>query len=106
MAQEQAKQTFQDLLNEELTLIGKFEEHLNFAKNVVTDDNVKAFFEHMMEEEQEHREKVQNLLERVENIQVISKPDEGVVEVDRRISHVARRDQNILTVGSLYGVRQ
>jgi rubrerythrin len=89
---------FLSLLDEELVLIEKFKEHINFALSVTQDEQAKAFFTHMLQEEDEHSQAVHALIERVKNPPANSEePTDG---------HYQRRDQNVLTVGSLLGQAQ
>jgi hypothetical protein len=101
---------FEALLDEELHLIDKFQEHLSFAGNLVDDENTKAFFKHLVDEENEHRDQIQSLKDRARNLGSVQTHMHSQVPTqvrdDSGYGHFQRRDQNVLTVGSLYGARQ
>ncbi|MDX2084358.1 MAG: hypothetical protein SFZ03_03100 [Candidatus Melainabacteria bacterium] len=108
----------------------KFKEHLELARQMVTDARLQVVFDHMMEEESEHLEKLDALRQSVSPQSVVpqsvamsataavspavahshpSAPVTAPVSVPASVQpdgHFQRRDQNILTVGSLYGHQQ
>lgn len=101
--------TLRDVLTQQLKLIAKFQEHVQLIAELGQDEKVNVFLEHLLEEEAEHAQKVETLLKRLDSP---SSPSSAPVEKASAPSpvdpsgHSARRDQNILTVGSLYGMKQ
>lgn len=107
--QTESREAFKALLTRQLSLIGKFQEHIDLIKGMTGDEKMNVFLDHLAEEESEHQEKVRELLEGLEALSEVHKPDVPVqvsASSDREYGHFERRDQNILTVGSLYGARQ
>jgi hypothetical protein len=108
------KEQFLALLQEELKLIDKFQEHLTFAHSLVDDDKVKAFFAHLVDEENEHKEDLEKLMGQVralsstaEHAQVVASPTHVSTSTSTETyGHYERRDQQVLTVGSLLGQKQ
>jgi hypothetical protein len=110
--QHDPRQTFGSLLDAHVNHINKFKEHVQLMAHAATDDGLKVFFNHLLEEEDEHLEAVQAMKEQLSQLPAVpainlpsASTEESAASLDHD-GHYARRDQNILTVGSLFGVRQ
>jgi Asp-tRNA(Asn)/Glu-tRNA(Gln) amidotransferase C subunit len=97
-----------DLLQKDVIRVEKFLEHLELAKVLSDDHRVTTFIEHTIEEETEHLNKARALLAQVEALDVSSveplaadAPAPAVVGLPD--THQRLRDDNVLTVGSLFG---
>jgi hypothetical protein len=92
--------------------VAKFKEHIELAGKMTADEGVKAFFQHLLEEESEHEQKLQELMQRAKQIPAVVKPLQAVSPArdpgpaSRTDGHYALRDTNELTVGSLLGQKQ
>jgi hypothetical protein len=88
-------------------LIGEFEEHLRLAHSLTDDDKMKVFLQHLLDEESEHREAlarwIANPPEASDKRPTVPLASDETADDYR---HVQRRDQNVLTVGSLFGKPQ
>lgn len=116
--QEDLNQSLQSLLNQHLIQVGKFKEHVQLVSKATPDDGLKAFFNHLIEEEDEREKKLQALIQKAKAIpsavarqtQVQAPPvtpgTETHVQDTHSHGHFALRDSNVLTVGSLLGQRQ
>jgi hypothetical protein len=91
-------------------LVGQFEEHLKLAIQITDDPKLKVFLGHLLDEEQEHRDKIASL-----KLAVLNSPMSPSTLTDSpplrdnspsQDGHFQRRDQQILTVGSLLGQAQ
>jgi hypothetical protein len=82
-------------------LIAQFEEHLQLALKITDDPKMQVFLGHLLDEEQEHRQDLASWK------QSLAATPMAVAEAEptgpSTDGHYQRRDQNILTVGSLLG---
>ncbi|MBY0405900.1 MAG: hypothetical protein K2X66_18500 [Cyanobacteria bacterium] len=106
--------SFESLLNQHLLQIEKFKEHIELVKNMISDDKMHVFFDHLLEEEKEHQEETQVLIDSLKRLGSLPSFSSGESSAnasspsvpDRSTGHYGLRDQNVLTVGSMLGVRQ
>jgi bacterioferritin (cytochrome b1) len=101
--------TLRDVMTQQLKLIAKFQGHVQLIAELGQDEKVNVFLEHLLEEEAEHAQKVEALLKRLDSPSSPSVAPEEKAFAPAPVDpsgHSARRDQNILTVGSLYGMKQ
>lgn len=101
-----------DLLQKDVIRVEKFLEHLELAKVLSDDHRVTTFIAHTIEEETEHLNKARALLSQVEAL--VTSPDEvqpaiaapAAPTLEPPDTHQRLRDENVLTVGSLFGAAQ
>jgi hypothetical protein len=89
-------------------LVSQFEEHLRLALQITDDPKLKVFLTHLLDEELEHRQDIAALrqgLTAQSSAQsvVVHAAAESAASAD---GHFQRRDQNVLTIGSLLGQAQ
>jgi hypothetical protein len=102
---------FQALVSREMSLVEKFLEHLDLARNFSDDPRIATFIEHTMDEEREHLDKLRAIAatsEQIANAAGTHVLYPGSVPPVPSLTpdpdgHYQRRDQNVLTVGSLLG---
>jgi rubrerythrin len=113
-------QQLRQMLEDHLVRIEKFQEHLEFAIKLIDDPKLQAVFGHLISEETEHAEEIQALLQDSQAFtSAPAGPDTQMAvmtpvmathmpEEDKpsATGHFQRRDQNVLTVGNLFGQRQ
>jgi hypothetical protein len=90
-------------------LVGQFEEHLKLALQITDDPKLQVFLTHLLDEEQEHRQELASLRATLKSTLVSSSHPASPWEAAATPStegHYERRDQNVLTVGSLLGKAQ
>jgi hypothetical protein len=106
--------SFETLLNQHLLQIEKFKEHIELVKNMISDEKMHVFFDHLLEEEKEHQDETQALIDSLKGLGSLpsfskeegSEHSSSPAVPDRSTGHYGLRDQNVLTVGSMLGVRQ
>ena len=95
------------LLDKTDHLVGQFEEHLKLALQIADDPKLQVFLTHLLDEEQEHRQELNALRAGLgtssHNLPDAAKPATTHPSTE---GHYERRDQNVLTVGSLLGKAQ
>jgi hypothetical protein len=113
-----SKTDLEALLQQYRVMLGKFKEHTTLVRNATADPHLQVFFDHLLEEEDEHAAEVDAMLASARKIQssqpVISSQrvssstdsERHTDNSERTTGHFAARDQNILTVGSLLGCQQ
>jgi hypothetical protein len=113
----ESKTDLEGLLQQYRVMLGKFKEHTTLVRNATADPHLQVFFDHLLEEEDEHAAEVDAMLAAARKIQsnqnhnhpVFAHPTDTELHSgnpDRTTGHFAARDQNILTVGSLLGCQQ
>ncbi len=104
--------TLQQLLEQQLVLVNKFIEHVQLASSLMDDERLKVVLSHILEEEEEHKQDINNLISQANGLSTAVAPvasasaESGFTAEQRSTGHYERRDQNILTVGSLMGMPQ
>jgi len=92
------------LLDKTDHLVGQFEEHLRLALQITDDPKLKVFLGHLLDEEQEHREHIRSLKSGLTQPVMASPVQSNPLPSTE--GHFVRRDQNVLTVGSMLGQQQ
>ena len=114
------------LLEADFERVQKFKEHIQLMHDLTNDPTQKVMFAHLMDEEAEHEASLQDLIRQAKGSEnahsashSASHPVSHHRDVDHTLTvagtvksestdpqgHFKRRDQNILTVGSLIGHR-
>jgi hypothetical protein len=94
------------LLDKTDHLVGQFEEHLRLALQITDDPKLQVFLGHLLDEEQEHRQHIQTLKAELQAPSSSSALNGAEHLPSSTEGHYLRRDQNVLTIGSLLGQRQ
>jgi hypothetical protein len=108
----ESKTDLETLLQQYRVMLGKFKEHTTLVRNATADPHLQVFFDHLLEEEDEHAAEVDAMMAAARKIpstpshQESSEPMMAGVKQDHSTGHFAARDQNVLTVGSLLGRQQ